>query len=158
MTALPRVAARWLARQARNDLLTLDKAIAEFGRPPRSVYDRADPAPFRWSTPAPSFEGKPLVPWRVTDKDTAHKLLRKLTPYSDLYVDFWSDKYRGKLQLWVGFRDNRDKEAHSARLEELAQAIGGAGWPVRSMDRGGRVGHLLLVDDLTKDSWQKAVR
>jgi len=159
MTDLPRVAARWMARQARNDLLTLDKAIQMFGRPTRSVYGTGRDSAFRWATPAPNFSGGGWpVPWRVADKDAAQAVISHLTSDRDLVVDYWGELYQGRNQLWVGLRDNRDGQAHAQRMLNLSKAILKHGWKVRTSGRGARIDTIYLIDDVTKDAWQKAAR
>jgi hypothetical protein len=118
-----------------------------------SFYDRLPESrrPFTWSTPAPDMSGKPIEPWRVVHKPEAQALMSYLFPgpqWKDLYVDFESDLYRGKGQLWIGLRDNRDRAAHSARLEQLYNALKSLGYPTRLEHRGGGYSALYLVDDL----------
>lgn len=122
-------------------------------RYPKSDWDSAirSSAVFRWATPASRMDGTFPEPWRVADKDAALKLLQKIAPTGcdDLYVDYESDLYRGRLQLWVGLRDNRDRAGHDSRLAELSGVLLDAGYPVRH-----EPGRLWLVDDIEKSVLQ----
>lgn len=120
---------------------------------PRSAYDKVPEAqrPFGWSTPAPATKGEMPKPWRVAHADRATALLKKMFPqHKDIYVDYGDGAFRGKLQLWVGLRDNRDAEAHSARMEEVADGLQKANYKIRFQKQGNRV-VLHLLDDLEKD-------
>jgi len=129
-------------------------------RYPRSKWDKLQQKPFDWATPA-VIHGPPdsyefdkdgefiPEPWRVAHKDIALNWLKKLFRHPDLYTDHESDKFRGKNQIWVGLRDNRDKQAHHTRLLLMHDALKKAGWPVRY---GGNGKFLLLVDDIERDA------
>lgn len=120
---------------------------------PKSVYDHLAEAvrPFGWATPAPVMSGEMPKPWRVAHADRAKDLLKKLFPESkDAYVDYGDGLFRGRLQLWVGLRDNRDPEAHAVRMDDLAEGLQKAGLKIRYQRQGNRV-TLYLLDDLPKD-------
>jgi len=128
------------------------KRLADVPKP-KSRYDRfpKNLRPFGWSTPAPTLSGETTpAPWRVSYADTALALLKKLSPHRDIYVDYESDTSKGRLQLWVGLRDNRDREDHTKRLWELVGTLQDAGCSVRVREAGDRV-YVYLVDDLKKD-------
>jgi hypothetical protein len=114
---------------------------------PRSKWDRL--RIFRWSTPAPNVDGSVPNPWRVSDKDLALAWLKKMFDHRDIYVEYESDHYRGKVQLWVGLRDNRDRQAHHTRLLMMHDDLKKAGWPVRRARDGS---YLLLADDIERDA------
>lgn len=119
------------------------------GQPyPKSAWDRFGRGPFRWATPAyDPWEERFPEPWRVTDKDEALSLLKKMFPeYRDLYTDFWSDQVKGRNTIWVGLQDNRNKLEHEGRLEDLYADISQRGLPVAR-----KKGYLLLVDDIEKN-------
>jgi len=120
---------------------------------PRSVYDKVPEAlrPFGWATPAPVVKGEMPMPWRVAHADRAKDFLKKHFPeFHDSYVDYGDSAFRGRLTLWVGLRDNRDREAHAARMQELAGNLEKAGFKTLFKTQGGRP-VLYLVDDLPKD-------
>lgn len=120
---------------------------------PRSAYDRIpeDLRPFTWSTPAPVIEGEMPAPWRVAHADHALALLKKKFPtFKDIYVDYGDGSFNGRQQLWVGLRDNRDREGHAARMQELAEGMEQAGLKTRIQRQGQRV-VVHLIDDLPKD-------
>jgi len=88
-------------------------------------------------------------PWRVAHADRALAWLKRMFPsYKTLYTDHYSDKYRGREQIWVGDRDNRDRQAHYTRLLVIHDELKKSGWPVRRSRDGS---YLLLVDDLPRD-------
>lgn len=119
-------------------------------KPPRSMYDRLQDAPFKWSTPAQNFNGTYPMPWRVADADAAKKMVMRIAKRAgldvrDLYVDHWSG-YQGHQTLWIGLRNNRYKDEHRFRLRELhkelkkfTKAVMEDGW-------------IMLVDDLEKNA------
>lgn len=121
-------------------------------RYPKSVWDNAtrSHAVFRWATPAANMDGTFPEPWRVADKGAALRFLKGIVPdgYEDLYVDYESDLHRGRLQIWVGLRDNRDRVAHAERLAYLADLLADEGYPVNDKVTSGR---LWLLDDVAKD-------
>ena len=124
---------------------------------PKSVYDKVPDRmrPFDWSTPAPVISGEMPKPWRVAHADRAGILLSRLFPqYDDIYVDYGDGLFRGRLQLWVGLRDNRDAVAHAARTEELADGLQKAHFKIRYQHPGNRP-VLYLVDDLERDILKK---
>ena len=117
-------------------------------RYPKSKWDIfGRKSPFRWATPAPNIDGSFPEPWRVADKDAALDLLRKTFPeHRDIYVEYESDLWRGFNRLWVGLRDNRDKAAHQARLQQMWTSLGEQDlWAL--FDQG----RLWLLDDVKKD-------
>lgn len=117
---------------------------------PKSKWDRLGRmSPFRWATPATNLDGSFPEPWRVTDKDAALVFLKKEFPQnSDIYTDYESDLFRGYNRIWVGLRDNRDKQAHYTRLLLMHDDLKAAGWPVL---RDNRRNVLWLLDDVQKD-------
>lgn len=119
---------------------------------PKSVYDKIPEAhrPFGWATPAPLMGGEVPMPWRVAHADRAEDLLKKMFPqFRDIYVTY-DDELRGRLTLWIGLRDNRDRAAHAARLEEMAAGLQKASLKVL-LKTGTPYSRLYLVDDLPKD-------
>ena len=117
-------------------------------RYPRSKWDIfGRKSPFRWATPAANIDGSFPEPWRVTDKDAALDLLKKTFPQNrDIYVEYESDLWRGFGRLWVGLRDNRDKAAHLARLQQMWTELGEQDLPALFEQ-----GRLWLLDDVKKD-------
>lgn len=118
---------------------------------PRSLYDKVPEAmrPFGWATPAPTAPGEIPNPWRVHYIDRTLLLLKKLFPeQKDLYTDHADGTFRGREQVWIGLRDNRDAEAHAARMEQLADGLMKVHYKIR-FQRGPRP-VLHLVDDLEK--------
>ena len=94
------------------------------------------------------MRGEYPEPWRVVDKDLALQFLKKMFPeMKDLYTDH-GDKFRGREAVWVGLRDNRDREAHQQRLQLMADHLKQKKIPFR-FDPRQRV--LFLVDDLQRD-------
>jgi hypothetical protein len=125
------VAAMWLRRNAAN---------------PKSVWDRANPPPFGWASPAPGIDGSTPTPWRVAHADRALVLLKQMFPSNrDIYTDH-HEKFRNKMAIWVGLRENRDREDHQNRLVGMFTALKDAGYPVVQ-----RRGAFLIVDDLDRD-------
>ncbi len=125
---------------------------------PRSVWDRIQNdrmRPFTWATPAPLHDGTVPQPWRVAHAQEALAWLKTLhvdgTDLSDLYTTYESDLHKGRLQIFVGLRDNRDPVAHSTRLHALYNWIRDMGNPAMPMNYNGRLGGIYLVDDLQKD-------
>lgn len=119
---------------------------------PATFWDRVNPPPFTWSTPAPNWDGSKPEPWRVAHREDALKWLKRLFPdISDIYVDYEANLQRGRLQIWVGLRDNRDPQDHTARLQGMLNHLGVMGAPVHINQRGGRIDGFWLVDDVVKD-------
>jgi hypothetical protein len=88
------------------------------------------------------------MPWRVAHADRALDWLKGMFPYRrDIYTDHNND-YRGRLTIWVGLRDNRDKQDHMARLKEMTDSLSIAGYSV-ALDRNGS--YFLLLDDIQRD-------
>jgi hypothetical protein len=150
-TLSPELAEKIRSSQARlANNLWLDQTVSPKGvRMPRSKWDKLQQKPFDWATPAADIRGEFPEPWRVAHTDFALNWLKKLFRHPDLYTDHESDKFRGKNQIWVGLRDNRDKQAHHTRLLLMHDALKKAGWPVRRARDGS---YLLLVDDIERDA------
>ena len=108
--------------------------------------------PFTWSTPAKNWDGTTPEPWRVAHREEALTWLKHLFPdIRDIYVDYEANGWHGRLQIWVGLRDNRDPQDHSARLQGMLNQLGVMGAPVHINTRGGRLNGFWLVDDEVKD-------
>lgn len=117
---------------------------------PKSKWDRLPlvKQPFGWASPAPGIDGTVPMPWRVTHADRALAWLKTQFDYTDIYTDYESDKYQGRERIWVGLRDNRDKQAHYTRLLLMHEELKEQGWPVM---RDNRRNALWLIDDLPRD-------
>lgn len=118
---------------------------------PRSKWDHLGKnSPFRWATPAFDMHTKTYPePWRVADKDAALALLKHLFPHEkDIYTDYDSHMIQGKLTLWVGLRDNRDKAAHQQRLNTMFATLQHNHLLASQNPRGGNI---WLMDDVPKD-------
>lgn len=118
---------------------------------PSSKWDHLGAnAPFGWATPARNVDGSVPIPWRVAHADRALAWLKGMFPKNpDIYTDYESDLYRGRLRIVVGLRDNRDKQAHEERLMEMFDRLREAHFPVVRSQGGW--GYLMLIDDLPKD-------
>ena len=121
---------------------------------PLSLYDSSMAVPaFKWSTPAKNYDGSYPMPWRYADAEAAEKFLkgfaRKRFPESqrDLYVVSNSD-WAGYKTLWLGLRDNRDKQAHQARLEKIYRELTKAKAAKLRMEDG----WIMIIDDLKKEA------
>ena len=149
-----RVAGAWLRKKALNTKkaqnLWMDRTQSPKGvRYPKSKWDKLPQKPFGWATPAVGLSGEFPEPWRVVHKDLAENWLKKMFRHPDLYTDFESDKFRGRERIWVGLRDNRDKQAHHTRILMMFDDLKKVGWPVmRARDGRG----LWLVDDIQRDA------
>jgi hypothetical protein len=118
---------------------------------PKSVWDRLPEAkrPFGWSTPARGPSGKYPEPWRTSDKDAALALLKSLGADRDIYTDYWSED-PDHMEIWVGYRDNRDGAAHAARIQALGDALKKKRLPFEFHQGSRGPEAITLVDDLKK--------
>lgn len=150
MAVTRRIARAWLKRKLAFKVWE-DRQVSPKGvRYPRSKWDKLGPnKPFDWATPAANMDGSFPEPWRVPHADRALVWLKRMFPqFDDLYTDYYSDKFRGREQIWVGARDNRDRQAHYTKLLIIHDDLKKAGWPVRRSTDGR---FLLLVDDIERD-------
>jgi len=113
---------------------------------PKSVYDAS--GIFGWASPADNY----APPWRVAHADVALDYITKLTGEPDVYVEYDSER-GGRMALWVGLRDNRDKDAHEARLDDVERLLKGKRFKVKR----GR-GYIRLLDDLKRNVLSAAAR
>lgn len=113
---------------------------------PKSVYDAS--GIFGWASPADNY----APPWRVAHADVALDYIKKLTGEPDVYVEHDSER-GGRMVLWVGLRDNRDKDAHEARLDEVERLLKVKRFKVKR----GR-GFIRLLDDLKRNVLSAAAR
>ena len=140
-----------LLKKSRVDLWT-DRKRTPAGKPyPKSKYDKMQQfyRPFDWSTPAPVGDHYP-EPWRVAHADRLLNFLQRQFPqFKDLYTDYESDLYKGRQQIRIGLRDNRDSKKHKARMNEIATFYrDNLKLPIRWNPKRG---YLYLVDDIPKD-------
>lgn len=128
-----------------------------FDEKPASVWDKLPERsrPFTWATPAPMPDGTVPAPWRVAHRKEVESWLKGLSvpgvDPSGIYTDYESEMLKGRLQIHVGLRDNRDPVAHSAKLQDLLQYLKQRMYPVQGVTYNGRLIALKLVDDLAKD-------
>ena len=113
-----------------------------------SKWDRVRPSPFGWATPAANIDGTIPIPWRVAHARVALTWLKSEFPQNKDIVTDYHQEYRGRMSIWVGLRDNRDRRAHAARLTEMVASLRKRGFPV-ILDQDHR--YFLLVDDLDKN-------
>lgn len=115
---------------------------------PRSVYDRLplDMRPFRWATPARGIDGNFPRPWRVSDKDALLRWLQRELNWREMYTDYHPED-RGRQTLWIGLRDNRNREDHGRRLRIIAETLEDERFPFDLSN----FSHILLLDDLRKN-------
>lgn len=74
---------------------------------------------FRWSTPAPNWDGSIPKPWRVADASTLREILAKHGyPNAIAYVE-----HEGAHNLFVGLRDNRNAAQHDKGMRALAALL-----------------------------------
>jgi hypothetical protein len=117
---------------------------------PQSKWDQTEV--FGWATPAPNINGTVPEPWRVAHDDRALAWLKGLFRFTDLftydlYVTYESKEFRGKKQLLVGLRDNRNSQLHQSRIESMFTSLQKQGYPVRMPGDS----FLFLVDDINQD-------
>lgn len=100
---------------------------------------------FKWSTPAPSWDGSIPKPWRVADLQ-ALKTWMALGGYPDrvAYAEHDGDG------MWVGVRDNRDSAKHAAELAALLGKLKAAGANAVGVKREGRIVGIRVRDRVKK--------
>ena len=84
-------------------------------------------------------------PWRATVFEPVETWGQK--KYKDLYTDHYR-KSQGREQVWIGLRNNRNKEEHQARLAELFAEMGKV-MPASQIKL--RDGFIQVTDDLKRD-------
>lgn len=93
---------------------------------------------FKVSTPAPNVDGSIPSPWRVSDRDAMRAVLTE-HGYDNARAYVEGDPQAGSPTcLWVGLRDNRDADEHSAKLVALESMLVGLGFKVRAVTNGRR--------------------
>jgi hypothetical protein len=128
---------------------------------PKSIYDKLPEKfrPFDWATPAKLPEGQPK-PWRVSNKEKASRWLKrvfkKIDDDLDIYVDTYGvNAWRGKEQLWVSVRDNRNNAKANAAIKEMAGKLKGMAEvrlvKPRRPDDSLSTWSMYLVDDLERN-------
>jgi hypothetical protein len=117
-------------------------------RKPKSVYDKLDPSlrPFGWSSPAPGWDGTTPLPWRVTNREAAEKLVQQGGKFPEFYVTRGDDHY-GRLVWEIGFRETKDREEW---LRVAARGLHNEGFVVLFESGVYRL-RLRLIDDLPKN-------
>jgi len=100
------------------------------------------------STPAPNVDGTTPAPWKVTRPAAIRAVCEALTGEADVYVETDGKTPKGLPRVWIGLRDNRDRNAHAGRLDNLfaaLKAVDAAPFTVRRVNRDGRTIGLRLT-------------
>lgn len=113
--------------------------------PRRSKNPAASSLFFKWSAPAPNWDGSIPKPWRVADLQ-ALKTWMALGGYPDrvAYAEHDGDG------MWVGVRDNRDSAKHAAELAVLLGKLKAAGANAVGVKRDGRIVGIRVLDRVKK--------
>ncbi len=116
----------------------------------KTIADRV----FTSSTPEtrPAFARQPGARWRVSHRDELTKLVELIagTGAGGAYTAGHPSTPSGRLQLFAGIRDNRDKVAHSLRCEALLVTLKGLGLKVKRERMNGRTTGVIVTDRKTR--------
>jgi len=86
-------------------------------------------------------------PWRVASLDNACHVARVVCDEAfDAYAEHLGKTKTGTARVWIGLRDNRDPERHSARIVKLVERIRLTGLRVSVVKSRGRPAALRVLD------------
>ena len=83
--------------------------------------------------------------WRVAHRDLLETALVPIAD-SDVYVTHVGNTRSGAKRLYVGYRNNTDTDAHSARTESLFQLLRSNGLSVRAEKWDGSIRGIIVTD------------